>query len=134
MNERRGGDTAQCAALIAPYRFQNPVAPRFRRAAVPPQSLPRWGALRLGIDLLTRLAITLSLGAAACLALVAGVSMPEGLYAARMIAAANDPVRLSELALDKSFDAAVATREIEAALAAGDIELARSFVDLAADR
>src|SRR5207344_1646229 len=34
----------------------------------------------------------------------------------------------------KSFDATVATREIEAALAAGDTELARSFVDLAAER
>jgi hypothetical protein len=84
--------------------------------------------------LLTRLAITLSLGIAVCLALAAHVSLPEGIHAARTIAAAADPVRLSELALDKSFDAAVASREIEAALAAGDVELARSFVDLAAER
>jgi hypothetical protein len=91
-------------------------------------------ALRLGTDLLTRLAITLSLGITACLALAAGASVPAGMRAARTIAAADDPVRLSELALDKSFDAAVASREIEAALAAGDTELARSFVDLAAER
>src|SRR5205085_6949643 len=109
-------------------------APRFRRAAVPPQSDPRCGAPRLGTDLLARLAITLSLGAAACLALAATMSVPDGIHAGRTIAAVDDPVRLSELALDRSFDAAVAAREIEAALAAGDIELARSFVDLAAER
>lgn len=82
----------------------------------------------------TRLAITLSLGIAACLALAAGFSLPEGVGAARLIAAADDPVRLSELGLDRSFDAAVATREIEQALAVGDIELARSFIDLGAER
>ena len=84
--------------------------------------------------MLTRLAITLSLGVAACLALAAGVSLPEGVGAARLIAAASDPVRLSELGLDRSFDASIAAREIEQALAAGDVELARSFIDLAAER
>ena len=84
--------------------------------------------------MLARLAITLSLGAAACLAVAAGASMPDGINAARAVAAADDPVRLSELALDRSFDAAVAKHEIEAALAAGDVELARSFLDLAAER
>jgi hypothetical protein len=84
--------------------------------------------------LLTRLAITLSLGFAACFALAAALSLPEGIHAARTIAAADDPVRLTELALDTSFNAAVATREIEEALAAGDVELARSFIDLAAER
>lgn len=84
--------------------------------------------------MLTRLAITFSLGVAACLALAAGVSLPEGGRAARLMAAADDPVRLSELGLSHSLDAAVAAREIEQALAAGDAELARSFVDLAAER
>jgi hypothetical protein len=84
--------------------------------------------------LLARLAITLSLGAAACLALAATLSVPDGIHAARTVAAADDPVRLSDLALDRTFDAAVAAREIEAALAAGDVELARSFVALAAER
>jgi hypothetical protein len=84
--------------------------------------------------LLTRLKITLTLGAAVWLALAIGVTAPGGLNAARMLAAADDPVRLSELALDKSFDAAVAAREIGEALAAGDIDLARSFVALAAER
>ena len=84
--------------------------------------------------MLTRLAITLSLGVAVCLALAAGFSLPEGIGAARSIAAADDPVRLSELGLQRSFDAAVAAREIEHALAGGDVELARSFVDLAVER
>src|ERR1041384_8211345 len=87
-----------------------------------------------GLILLTRLTITLALGVAMCLALAAAVSLPEGVGAARLIAAADDPVRLSELGLDRSLDAAVATREIEQALLAGDVELARSFVDLAAER
>lgn len=84
--------------------------------------------------MLTRLTITLSLGVAAGLALAAALSLPEGVGAARLIAAADDPVRLSELGLERSFGAAVATRETEQALAAGDLELARSFVDLAAER
>jgi hypothetical protein len=82
----------------------------------------------------TRLAVTLSLGIAACLALAAGFSLPEGLGAARLIAAADDPVGLADLQLDGSFDVAVAAREIDQALAAGDVELARSFIDLAAER
>ena len=36
--------------------------------------------------------------------------------------------------LDRQFNAAVAAREIEEALGAGDIELARSFLALAAER
>ena len=84
--------------------------------------------------MLTRLAITLSLGIAACLALAAGVSVPEGIGAARSIAAVDDPIRLSEVGLDGRFNAEIATREIEQALAANDVELARSFVDLAAER
>jgi len=84
--------------------------------------------------LLARLAITLSLGISVCLALAVGFSLPEGIGAARSIAAADDPIRLSELGLDRGFDGPVATREIEQALAAGDVELARSFVDLAAER
>ena len=84
--------------------------------------------------MLTRLLIRLSLGIALCLALASAFSVPNGVDAARTIAAADDPVRLSELALDRHFNATVATREIEQALAAGDVELARSFVDLAAER
>jgi hypothetical protein len=84
--------------------------------------------------LLTRLTITLSLGIATCLALAAATTVPAGVKGARAIAAADNPARIADLALDRQFNAAVATREIEEALAAGDVELARSFVALAAER
>jgi hypothetical protein len=83
---------------------------------------------------LTRLAITFSLGVAACLALVSVVTVPDGVDAARQWSAADDPVKIADLALDKSFNADLATREIEAALAGNDIDLARSFIELAAER
>jgi hypothetical protein len=50
------------------------------------------------------------------------------------MAAADDPVRIADFALEKSFNADLATREIEDALKAGDTDLARSFVELAAER
>src|SRR5579872_1677274 len=52
---------------------------------------------------------------------------------ARM-AIADDPVAISDRALDEVFDNAVAEREIRAPLASGDIDLAQSFVDLASER
>jgi hypothetical protein len=85
---------------------------------------------------LTRLAITLSLGVAALLGLAATLSVPGAIEAARIaaVAASDDPAQIADLALDKEFNAAVAAREIEEALAAQDTELARSFVELAAER
>ena len=50
------------------------------------------------------------------------------------LAAADDPVKVSDEALDRAFNADVAGREIRSALASGDIDLARSFIDLAAAR
>lgn len=84
--------------------------------------------------MLNRLAITVLLGLVACLALAAAVSVPEGLGAARWIVAADDPAPLSELGLDHGFDADIAAREIEQALTTADSDLARSFVELAAER
>src|SRR5581483_11807993 len=78
--------------------------------------------------------ITVTLGTAALLALAAGVSVPEGVGAARAVTAADDPARLADLALEKQFNTAIASREIDEALAARDVELARSFVDLAVER
>jgi hypothetical protein len=46
----------------------------------------------------------------------------------------RDPSQIVDHALDGRFDAGIAQREIEAALAARDADLAQSFVDLAADR
>jgi hypothetical protein len=49
-------------------------------------------------------------------------------------ATTNDPVAIADQALDTSFNKDIAEREIGAALAADDSDLARSFVELAADR
>jgi len=80
----------------------------------------------------TRLALALL--AAALLAAAAAYVVPRGLEAAVLLAIEDDPARLAARALDKTFNADVATREINAALAAEDADLAQSFVDLAADR
>jgi hypothetical protein len=78
--------------------------------------------------------LRLTLALAALLALGAWVVVPEGLFAARMLAVQDDPVLLTDLALEQRFDRQVAVREIETALAAGDIDLAQSFIDLADER
>lgn len=52
----------------------------------------------------------------------------------RFAAIAADPVQISDQALDHAFNQDVAAREIQSALAVGDLDLARSFVELAADR
>jgi hypothetical protein len=59
---------------------------------------------------------------------------PRGLEADTLLAIENDPVALADRALNRSFDAALATREIEAALSVGDADLANSFVELAQAR
>ena len=46
----------------------------------------------------------------------------------------DDPVEISDRALDDVFSRAAAEREISAALAAGDLDLAQSFLDLSAER
>ena len=69
--------------------------------------------------------------------LFACAAVPLGraaLDAAQQFAAADDPVRISDRALDRVFDQGVAEREIGSALAAGDVDLAQSFVDLASER
>jgi hypothetical protein len=48
--------------------------------------------------------------------------------------AADDPVKIADRALDDVLSRAVAEREIGAALAAGDLDLAQSFLDLSAER
>ena len=58
----------------------------------------------------------------------------RGGVAAQARLAVDDPVQISDRALDRVFDQEVAEREIRAALATGDNDLAQSFVELAADR
>lgn len=70
--------------------------------------------------------------------LVAGLLSAAAVYvvphAADAVMGLGDPARIADRALDGTFDTAVAQREIDAALAARDADLAQSFVDLAADR
>jgi hypothetical protein len=73
-------------------------------------------------------------GAALC-AGAAFVVIRGGLAArAQFEATAEDPVKIADQALARSFNRDVAEREIRAALAADDIELAQSFIELAGDR
>jgi hypothetical protein len=60
--------------------------------------------------------------------------VPNGVESGRLLAIENDPVAISERAVDRALTADVAHREIEAALKADDIELALSFVELAQSR
>src|SRR6185437_847323 len=78
--------------------------------------------------------IFLSLTAAAIFAGLAVYAVPRGLEARSLIAVEDDPVQIADRALAKTFDAARAQTEIEAALDAKDADLAKSFVDLAHDR
>ncbi|MCC6778550.1 MAG: hypothetical protein IT537_18290 [Hyphomicrobiales bacterium] len=79
-------------------------------------------------------------GAAATLALAVALALaaltlgPRAVDSAQQLATQDDPVAISDRALARRFDAAVAAREIEAALAADDPDLARSFVELAQER
>src|SRR5262245_12112286 len=83
---------------------------------------------------MTPVSLRLSLVFAGLLAVAAWLTAPQGFAAARWLSAQDDPVALSELGLAKGFDTQVATREILAALADQDSELAESFVELARER
>jgi hypothetical protein len=74
--------------------------------------------------------------AAALLFAVAAFVLIRGGVAARtrFDATAEDPVKIADQALDRTFDRDVAESEIRTALAAGDVDLAQSFVALASDR
>src|SRR5215475_5382428 len=80
------------------------------------------------------LSLRLSLVLAGALGVAAWLVAPQAIMAAHWLAAEDDPVALAELGLDRNFDAQVAGREIAAAVAAGDVELAASFVELARER
>lgn len=75
--------------------------------------------------------IGIALLAAALLAAVAVYAVPR---AADAVAILDDPARIAGRALDDTFDAETAQREIEAALAVHDVELAQSVIDLARAR
>ncbi len=74
-------------------------------------------------------------GAAVC-ATAFALLWPHARDAGAVLSAQDDPARLSDLRLDSAFrnDPTLAVENIEAALAAQDADLAKSFVDLAAAR
>jgi hypothetical protein len=78
--------------------------------------------------------IAVPLGLAVALAIAALAIAPRGFDSADLLAAQDDPVALADRAISRSFDDAAATREINAALAADDADLAQSFLELARDR
>jgi hypothetical protein len=69
--------------------------------------------------------------AAGLFALAALGCVPIGVEAWSLLAVEDDPAALSDRALDRAFDRTVAVREVEAALAVNDSDLARSYVELA---
>jgi hypothetical protein len=68
------------------------------------------------------------------LAIAALALAPRAFEADSLLSSQDDPVALADHAVARSFDATVAAREIEAALAANDADLARAFLELARDR
>ena len=76
--------------------------------------------------------------ALACAAICALAALPlaRGAFdVAQQMAAADDPVAVSDRAFERvRFEQGVAEREIRSALAGGDFDLAQSFLDLAAER
>jgi hypothetical protein len=72
--------------------------------------------------------------AAIALAAVACALVPHAMESGRLLFASDDPVEIANRAVDARLNPQVAQREIEEALAADDVDLANSFVALAADR
>ncbi len=70
----------------------------------------------------------------ALFAIAAAFFLRGGIAAQARLTAADDPVAVTDQALAASFTRDVAQREIRNALAAGDVDLAQSFVALAAER
>src|SRR3954452_22028358 len=78
--------------------------------------------------------IAVPLGAAFACAIAAMSLVAQGIESGALLKIQDNPVALADHQLSRSFTAARAKREIAAALEAGDIDLATSFLDLARDR
>jgi hypothetical protein len=83
---------------------------------------------------MSRFRFTLLVFLTALLAAASLVLVPRGMESGWLLAHQDDPAALADRALDKTFTAAIAIREIETALATGDADLAQSFLDLANER
>jgi hypothetical protein len=78
--------------------------------------------------------IAVPLGVAVALGVATLTLAPRAFEAGALLAVQDDPVALADHAIARSFDPAMAEREITAALAANDADLAKSFLDLADER
>ncbi len=67
-------------------------------------------------------------------ALAAGAVLPRAVDSAVLLDAQNDPARLADYAVAGTLSAPAVRTEIEAALAADDVDMALSFVELAHSR
>ncbi len=83
---------------------------------------------------MSRLRLAPVLAVLGVFAVPAAYMTPRGFNALALFAIQDDPAAIAARALDEKFNGAVANREIAAALAAKDSDLAQSFVDLAAER
>jgi hypothetical protein len=72
--------------------------------------------------------------AAAMCGIGAVALLPHAIESGWLLLVQDDPAALADRKLARSFNSDAAGREIEAALAADDAELAKSFVELARDR
>ena len=72
--------------------------------------------------------------AAGLFAVAAFIVVPVAIDAEQLLSTEDDPAAIADRALATSFDRSVAIREIEAALAANDADLANSFLELARER
>ena len=84
--------------------------------------------------IMRRRRIAPALVAAALMAALACYVVPRGIEANSQLAIEDDPSEIAARTLEHNFDAELAQREIVAALAAKDAELAQSFVELSAAR
>ena len=75
-----------------------------------------------------------SVTAALALGAMAAALVPRGYDAGWLLLAQDDPVQLADRAVAERLSPAVVEREVEEALAAGDVDLANSFAELAAER
>ena len=78
--------------------------------------------------------VALTLLTAIGYAVAALVIVPRGIEAESILALEDEPAKIVDYGLDRIVSPDVIRREIEAALAANDADLAKSFVDLAQDR
>jgi hypothetical protein len=78
-----------------------------------------------------RASIALWISVTVVMTLIAATLLPREFEAAWLLVTQDEPSMIADRAVEKQLTAAVAAREIEAALAANDVDLANSFVELA---